>query len=345
MPANESSKDGWEQVPDACESWLSSRVEGYRGPGRLYKFGFGQSNPTYRLRAASGDYVLRRKPFGPLLPRAHAIEREFQIMSALQHSEAPVPRMYALCEDSSVLGSPFFIMDFVEGRQFFDQTMPGLTAAKRSDIFDAMNAVVAKLHGVDPASVGLQSYGRLDNFLERQIALWTRQYRSTQGDKIAAMENLIAWLPENRPAEQPVGIFHGDLRIDNMIFHATEPRVIALLDWELSTLGDRIADFAYHVMVWRIVPGLFRGLAGLDWRALGIPSESEYVQRYSERTGYKAMTDWNFYLAFSFFRLAAILQGVLHRSKSGQASGSDAAEVGAKAAPLAEIGWQIARNA
>jgi aminoglycoside phosphotransferase (APT) family kinase protein len=335
----------WEPLPGTCEAWLLSQVPGYRGPGSLQKFGFGQSNPTYRLRAVSGDYVLRRKPFGPLLPKAHMIEREYAVLSALQKSGVPVPQVRAFCHDTSILGAAFYVMDFVDGRIFYDQRLPGLSATERTAIFDSMNAAVAILHTVNPATVGLEGYGRSENFLERQIALWTRQYRAAEGHTIPAMEELMAWLPRNRPAEQPARIFHGDLRIDNMIFHPTEARVIALLDWELSTLGDPLADFAYHTMVWRIPPDLFRGLHGLDLRALGVPSETEYLQRYCERMGRDTIERWNFYLAFSFFRVASILQGILRRSVDGQASSSDAAELGAKAGPLAQIGWDIARGA
>jgi aminoglycoside phosphotransferase (APT) family kinase protein len=345
MSSRSSKPFAQEPLPKAVDERLEAEIDGYHGPGRLEKFGFGQSNPTYRLRAASGDYVLRRKPFGALLPKAHAIEREYQVLKALEGSGVPVPRVRILCEDSSLLGAAFYIMDFVEGRIFYDQRMPGLSAIERSAIFDGMNATVAHLHGVIPAEVGLQAYGRGEQFVARQVALWTRQYRASEGDKIPAMEELIAWLPVNLPAEQPARIFHGDLRLDNMIFHPREPRVIALLDWELSTIGDPLADFAYHAVVWRIKADLFRGFRGLDLDTLGIPSESDYVKRYCERTGRSALPSWPFYLAFSLFRVAAILQGVWRRAQDGQASSTDAAEVGAKAAPLAEIGWDIARGA
>lgn len=333
-----------EPLPAAAEAWLTSAISGYRGPGTLHKFGFGQSNPTYRLSAASGEYVLRRKPFGPLLPKAHAIEREYQVLSALHGSDVPVPRAHAMCTDPSVLGAAFYVMDFVAGRIFYDQRLPGLSPAARSAIFDGMGAAVASLHQVKPADIGLEDYGRSEHFLARQVALWTRQYRASEGEPKAAMERLIAWLPENLPPDQPPRIFHGDLRLDNMIFHPTEPRVIALLDWELSTLGDPLADFAYHTMVWRVGADLFRGLADLDRASLGIPEEADYVRRYCERTGRSGIPFWNFYIAFSLFRVAAILQGVWRRAQDGQASAADAAEVGAKAGPLAEIGWMVAQG-
>jgi aminoglycoside phosphotransferase (APT) family kinase protein len=329
-------------APDALESWLRGQVEGYRGPATLQKFSFGQSNPTFRLSAPSGEYVLRRKPMGPLLPKAHAIEREFRVLRGLAQTDVPVPRVYAFCDDPGPLGAPFFVMDFVPGRIFYDQRLPGMAPAQRREIFDGMNALVAKLHGIDPGSVGLHDYGRSEEFLARQVALWSRQYRASEGQPIAAMEALIQWLPRNLPPEQPTRIFHGDLRLDNMIFHPTEPRVVALLDWELSTLGDPVADFAYHAMVWRIPPDLFRGFANIDFPACGVPTEVEYIRSYCERTGRTGLPHWRFYLAFSFFRLAAILQGVWRRAQEGNASALDAAEIGARAAPLSQIGWEIA---
>ncbi|MCJ2187616.1 phosphotransferase [Novosphingobium beihaiensis] len=329
-------------APAALDGWLEKAVAGYRGPGTLSKCGFGQSNPTFRLSSPSGQYILRRKPLGPLLPKAHAIEREFRVLRALQDSPVPTPKVFALCEDATVMGAPFYVMEFVEGRIFYDQTMPGLAAAERAAIFDGMNQAVADLHQVRPADAGLADFGRSEGFVERQVATWTRQYRAAEGEPIDAMEKLIAWLPAHLPPEQPGRIFHGDLRIDNMVFHPTEPRVIALLDWELSTLGDPMADFAYHMMVWRVPPDLFRGLAGLDFAGMGIPSEEEYIQRYLTRSGRTDLPHWNFYLAFSLFRVAAILQGVWSRAQTGQASATDAEEVGRKARPLAEIGWDIA---
>ena len=331
-----------EAVPPAVDAWLEEQVPGYKGPGALRKFGFGQSNPTFLLTASSGQYVLRRKPFGPLLPKAHAIEREFRVLRALEGSDVPVPRVLALCEDPALLGSVFYVMEFVEGRIFYDQRLPGMSPEQRSEIFDAMNKAVASLHAVDPGALELTDFGRAEGFLERQIRLWTNQYRASEGDRCEAMEHLIDWLPQNIPAEQPGRIFHGDLRLDNMIFHPTEPRVLALIDWELSTIGDPLVDFAYHAMVWRVDADLFRGFADLDRKDLGIPEEADYVAAYCDRTGRTGVPDWNFYLAFSLFRVAAILQGVWKRSQDGQASATDAAEVGAKAHPLARLGWEIA---
>lgn len=332
------------ELPPAVENWLETNVAGYRRPGRLKKFGFGQSNPTFQLSTASKEYVLRRKPPGQLLPKAHAIEREFRVLTALRDSDVPVPRAHALCEDASLLGTAFYVMDYVAGRSFHDHRLPGLSAAGRTAIFDGMNAAIASLHRLDPLKLGLESYGRSDGFIGRQISVWTNQYRASEGSCIEAMENLIEWLPQHLPPRQPAAIFHGDLRLDNMIFHPTENRVVAILDWELSTLGDPIADFAYNCMFWRIGVDLFRGFKGLDLGALGIPQVREYERWYAERTGRSELPHMNFYLAFSLFRMAAILQGVWRRAQDGNASAADAAEVGAKAAPLASIGWDIARG-
>lgn len=333
-----------EPIPPALDAWMMSHVPGFGGGGTLQKFGFGQSNPTYRLRSESGQYVLRRKPLGPLLPKAHAIEREYRVLHALGDSNVPVPKVLAFCDDNAILGAPFYIMDFVEGRIFYDQRLPGMTSQERAGIFDAMNATVASLHRAQPLALGLENFGRPERFVERQVGTWTRQYRASEGAPCEAMERLIEWLPANLPPEQPARIFHGDLRLDNMIFHPTEPRVIALLDWELSTIGDPLADFAYHSMVWRVGADLFRGFGDLDRAAMGIPEEADYVRLYCERTGRTEIPQWNFYLAFSLFRVAAILQGVWRRSQDGQASSADAEIVGAKAHPLAEIGWRIARE-
>lgn len=333
-----------EVVSPALDAWMASHVTGFAGGGTLQKFGFGQSNPTYRLRTDSGQYVLRRKPLGPLLPKAHAIEREYRVLHALGDSDVPVPKVLAFCDDSAILGAPFYIMEFVEGRIFYDHRLPGMTSDERAGIFDAMNATVANLHRAEPLALGLEDFGRPERFVERQVALWTRQYRASEGERCEAMERLIEWLPTNLPPEQPGRIFHGDIRLDNFIFHPTEPRVIALLDWELSTIGDPLADFAYHAMVWRLDADLFRGFVDLDRGAMGIPEEVDYVRLYCERTGLTNISHWNFYLAFSLFRVAAILQGVWRRSQDGQASSADAEIVGAKAHPLAEIGWQIARE-
>lgn len=326
----------------AVERWLEGNVEGYRGPGHLEKFSFGQSNPTYRLVSPTGTYVLRRKPFGLLLPKAHAIDREFHVLQALGASEVPVPQVLGYCADPTILGAEFYVMAFVEGRIFYDQRLPSMSPSQRNAIFDAMNVAVSAVHAVNPAEVGLSDFGKPTGFISRQVATWTKQYRASEEQRCDPMERLIQWLPDNIPPEQPGRIFHGDLRLDNMIFHRTEPRVVALLDWELATIGDPLADFAYHMLVWRVGADLFRGVGDLDRALLGIPEEADYMQRYCERTGRAHVPHWHFYLAFSLFRVAAILQGVWRRSQDGQASANDAAEMGAKVAPLASIGWKIA---
>lgn len=238
-----------ESLSPAAEAWLERYVGDYRGPGFLQKFAFGQSNPTFKLTSPSGLYVLRRKPFGPLLLKAHAIEREYRVLSSLAGSCVPVPPVLAFCDDTSILGSAFYVMRFVEGRIFYDQRLPGMEPTERAAIFDAMNVTVSALHSIDPESVGLGDFGRTEGFLARQVAVWTKQYLSSGGERCNSMERLIEWLPNNLPADQPARIFHGDLRLDNMIFDPMQPRVIALLDWELSTIGDPLADFAYHMLV------------------------------------------------------------------------------------------------
>jgi aminoglycoside phosphotransferase (APT) family kinase protein len=330
---------------ERLEAWLSKNVEGYRGPVAAERFAGGQSNPTYRLGAASGQYVLRRKPPGPLLPSAHAVDREFRVLRVLAETAVPVPRVYALCEDDAVIGSAFYVMEHLDGRIFWDQRLPEIaSAAERAAMFDSMNRVIADLHKVDYAAVGLGDFGRPGNYMGRQIARWSRQYRASETESIAAMDNLIEWLPEHLPPESPPAIVHGDYRMDNLIFHKSEPRVIGVLDWELSTIGDPLADFAYHVLTWRVTPELFRGLAGVDFAALGIPGEAEYVAAYCRRTGREAIAGWEFYLVYSLFRIAAILQGIAKRAIDGTAASADAAEQGKLARPLAEQAWQLAQS-
>jgi aminoglycoside phosphotransferase (APT) family kinase protein len=330
---------------DRLEGWLRGHVEGFRGPVAAERFAGGQSNPTYKLTATSGQYVLRRKPPGPLLPSAHAVDREFRVMRALADTPVPVPRVYALCEDDAVIGSAFYVMEHLDGRIFWDQRLPEIaSAADRTAMFDSMNAVIADLHRVDYGSVGLGDFGRPGNYMARQIARWSRQYRASETETIMAMDRLIDWLPEHLPPEGAPAIVHGDYRMDNLIFHPSEPRVIGVLDWELSTIGDPIADFAYHVLTWRVTPELFRGLAGVDFAALGIPDEMAYVAAYRRRTGREAIAGWEFYLVYSLFRIAAILQGIAKRAIDGTAAGADAAEQGRLARPLAEQAWDLAES-
>ena len=331
----------------ALQSWLQHKVMPFDGPLQVTPLTGGQSNPTYRVSAGPHRWVLRRKPPGVLLASAHAIEREYRVMRALAGSDVPVPRMHALCEDASVIGSPFYVMDFVEGRVFSDPSLPGLAPQERGAIYDAMNGVIAALHSVDLQAAGLNDYGRPSNYLGRQIERWTRQYRASQSDgdggRIEAMERLIEWLPAHRPQDaesDETALVHGDFRIDNLIFHPTEPRVLAVLDWELSTLGHPLVDLAYHVMAWRVTPAEFRGLKGHDLQALGIPLEPEYLAAYGRRTGRAALPHWDYYLAFNMFRMAAILQGIRARALQGSAASADGASTGRQAHPMAEAGWR-----
>ena len=340
---------------EALAAALSTRLEGFAGPLQVAQFKGGQSNPTYLLTTPGARYVMRTKP-GPvarLLPSAHAIEREFRVMQALQGRGVPVPRMLVLCEDESVIGRAFYVMEHVEGRVLWDQALPGFTPAERGAIYDEMNRVIAGLHRIDPTAAGLADYGRPGNYFERQIGRWSRQYLASVTEPIDAMDRLIAWLPAHIPAgardEAQVSVVHGDFRLDNLIFHPTEPRVLAVLDWELSTLGHPLADFSYHCMAWHMPQSLRRGLGGLDTDALGIPREADYLQRYCERTGRTDLpairADWNFYLAYNLFRLAAIVQGIARRAVDGTASSAEARETGASARPLAELAWSFAQRA
>jgi aminoglycoside phosphotransferase (APT) family kinase protein len=339
----------------ALEAWLATQLPGWRGgPLAVEQFRGGQSNPTFKLTTPDAVYVMRAKP-GPvakLLPSAHAIEREYRVMKALASHGVPVPRMLALCEDESVIGRAFYVMDFVDGRVLWNQSLPDSTNAERAAIYDEMNRVIAALHKVDVAAAGLADFGKPGNYFERQIGRWSRQYVASITQPIEAMDRLIDWLPAHMPAsardETRVSVVHGDYRLDNLVFDRAQPRVLAVLDWELSTLGHPLADFSYHCMAWHIPPGSFRGIGGLDHAGLGIPVESEYVRRYCERTGFTTPDalagDWNFYLAYNLFRMAAILQGIAKRVEDGTASSARAREAGAGARPLAELGWQFAQR-
>jgi aminoglycoside phosphotransferase (APT) family kinase protein len=334
----------------ALEDYLRQHITGFSGPITVTRFKGGQSNPTYLLTTPARQYVMRAKP-GPvaqLLPSAHAVEREFRLQSALAGSAVPVAGMHCLCEDESVIGRAFYVMDFVEGRIFWEQSLPGMEPSERSAIYDELNRVIAALHGVDFAALGLADYGKAGNYFARQIDRWTRQYRASETVGIAAMDQLIEWLPQHIPQEEnpQVSLVHGDYRIDNVIFHPTEPRILAVIDWELSTLGHPLADFAYHMMSWHIPPGgAMRGLGGLDLAALDIPDEAAYISAYEQRMDRRVAGDWNFYLAYNLFRIAAILQGIAKRVEEGTASSPQAAEYGRQARPLAELGWRFAQQA
>ncbi|WP_419937067.1 phosphotransferase [Candidatus Palauibacter sp.] len=311
----------------------------------------GQSNPTYRLEAGGRYFVLRKKPPGDLLPSAHLVEREYRVMKALADTDVPVPKMIHLCEDTGVIGQAFFVMEYVDGRV---PTAPGLpeidSPDERAAIYDAMNEALARLHSVDWRAIGLGDYGKPSDYVARQTSVWTRQYEAARTDPIPAMEALVEWLPANTPAgdasKKETTIAHGDYRLDNMILHPTEPRVLAIVDWELSTLGHPLADLAYNCMTYHLPEGpLWKGLGEIDCGALGIPSEEEYVAAYCRRTERAGVPDWEFFMAFGLFRLAAICQGVYARAIQGNASSRNALEVGAKAPMLAEAGWDFARRA
>jgi len=338
----------------ALSEWLSRHVTGFAGPLSVELFKGGQSNPTYKLVTPGRSYVLRAKP-GPvakLLPSAHAIEREFAVMKGLYGTDVPVPRMYALCEDESVIGRAFYVMEYMEGRVLWDQSLPGMGPDERAAIYDEMNRVIAALHSVKYAERGLADYGKPGSYFDRQIARWSKQYLASVTQPIPEMDQLMAWLPAHMPASardmSQVSIVHGDYRLDNLMFHPTEPRVIAVLDWELSTLGHPLADFSYHCMAWHIPATLGRGIGGLDIAALGIPDEESYIRRYCERTGIASpeslRADWNFYLAYNLFRIAAILQGIAKRVEAGTASSAQAKASGDTARPMAELAWSFARK-
>jgi aminoglycoside phosphotransferase (APT) family kinase protein len=324
----------------SLERYMRANVAGFSGSLEVEQFKGGQSNPTFLLKSPRARYVLRRKPPGKLLPSAHAVDREYRVITALAHSDVPVARTHCLCLDESVIGTIFYIMDFVEGRVLWDQTLPGMTRGERHAIFSELNRVIAALHQVDFSALGLDDYGKPGNYIERQVNRWIKQYRASETERIEAMENLIEWLPKNIPAGDETTIVHGDYRLDNVIFHPSEPRISAVLDWELSTLGHPLADFSYHCMYWRLTASEFRGIGGADLQALGIPDEQEYVQMYCRRTGRDAIAHWDFYMAYNMFRLAGIIQGIMGRVKDGTAASAHAAEQGKRARPLAEAGWR-----
>ncbi|MGZ3158066.1 MAG: phosphotransferase family protein [Burkholderiaceae bacterium] len=330
---------------DALQKYMQQHVEGFSGNLSIEQFKGGQSNPTFKLTTESQQYVLRTKPglSTELLPSAHAIDREFRVMDALNKAGFPTARQYTLCMDESVIGRAFYIMDFVEGRVLWDQSLPGMTPRQRAEIYDEMNRVIAQLHTIDYEAIGLSGYGKPGNYFARQIDRWSKQYKTSETEKIDAMDKLIEWLPNNIPPGEDSSIVHGDFRMDNMIFHPMEPRVLALLDWELSTIGHPLADFSYHCMSWHITPGDFRGIGGLDLKTLGIPDEQSYIAKYCERTGKTIRPeDFNFYLAYNMFRMAGILQGIMKRYVDGTAASEQALKNGKAARPMAEMGWRYA---
>jgi aminoglycoside phosphotransferase (APT) family kinase protein len=340
---------------NALSHWLFDHLPGFAGPLSLEMFKGGQSNPTYKLITPAKVYVMRAKP-GPvakLLPSAHAIEREYAVMKGLRGTGVPVPEMLCLCEDESIIGRAFYVMEYMQGRVLWDQSLPGMSREERGAIYNEMNRVIATLHTVNVAAQGLEGYGKPGNYFERQIGRWSKQYVASETQPIEEMNHLMEWLPANVPAmakdDRWVSVVHGDYRLDNLMFDETRAQVIAVLDWELSTLGHPLADFSYHCMAWHIPPGAFRGIAGLDHVALGIPSEEEYIQLYCERTGFvtpaQLKVDWNFYMAYNMFRIAAILQGIAKRVEAGTASSAQAVSSAAGAKPLAKMAWNFAQKA
>jgi aminoglycoside phosphotransferase (APT) family kinase protein len=320
-------REGFQIDQAALTRWMAANVEGYAGPLAIEQFKGGQSNPTYKLVTPGRSYVLRRKPPGPVLAGAHAVDREARVLSALGKADFPVARVYGLCTDEAVIGSWFYVMEMVEGRIFWDATFPGLSNPERAACFDAMNAAIAQLHLIDHQAIGLGDYGKPGNYFARQIGRWSRQYREDiDAGRDANMDRLLEWLPAHIPEGDETSVVHGDFRCDNMIFHPTEPRILAVLDWELSTLGHPLADFAYHAMMYRMPPNIVAGLGGADIAALGIPSEAEYAAAYAARTGRSSFDSYDFCIAFNFFRLAAIFHGIKGRVIRGTAASAHAQE-------------------
>ena len=331
---------------EALSRWLADYAEGFRGPIAVSQFKGGQSNPTYRIDAGDRSYVLRRKPPGKILPGAHAVDREYRVLAALGAQGFPVPKVYGLCEDESVIGTPFYVMDMVPGRIVWEADFPGLSRVERAAHFDAMTATIAQLHSYDPEAIGLGDYGKATGFVERQVARWSKQYLAdTDGGRVPAMDRLVDWLGKHLPPDSGrSSVVHGDYRCDNMIFWPEEPKVRAVLDWELSTLGDPAADFTYHLLMYRMPGGIFSGLAGLELEALGIPSEDEYVAAYCRRTGRDHLPNKDYLIAFCLFRLAAILHGIKGRLARGNASSAHAAQMIERLEPLAELAWSEAQK-
>ena len=327
----------------ALGRWLEANVDGFRDPFQLEKFAWGQSNPTYRIRAASGDYVLRRKPFGPLLPSAHAVDREYRLISALHPLGFPVPRPYALCGDAHVIGAIFYVMELAKGRAYANGALPDFDPATRRSKYEQLVDTLADLHNIEPAAAGLSDFGKPGNYFERQVARWTRQYRDSQTDELPAMERLIDYLPESLPEQSRVSIVHGDYRIDNVLFD--NGQITAVLDWELATLGDPLADFSYLAMQWVMPADGGAGLAGLDLLTLGIPTLDEIVEFYSTRSGVPVADRLDWYFAYNLFRLAGIVQGIKKRVIDGTASHAHAAEMAKRVPMLADAAWSFAVKA
>jgi aminoglycoside phosphotransferase (APT) family kinase protein len=329
---------------EALESWLEANLDGFAGPLELTKFPSGQSNPTYRIRAASGDYVMRRKPFGKLLPSAHAVDREYRLLSALYPLDFPVPEPLALCDDSHVIGAIFYVMELAKGRPYANGALPDFDAATRRHMYEQLVDTLADLHTIDPEAAGLGDFGKSGNYFERQVARWTRQYRDSQTDYLPEMERLIAFLPETLPEQSRTSIVHGDYRIDNVMFDG-DGTLTAVLDWELATLGDPVADFSYLAMQWMMPADGGAGLSGLDLPALGIPTLEQIVECYSERSGVRVSGRLDWYFAYNLFRLAGIVQGIKKRVLDGTASHAQAEEMAKRVPMLAKAAWGFAQRA
>ena len=331
---------------DRLAAWMGEHVPGFEGPLGYAKFAGGQSNPTYQLTTPTRDYVLRRKPMGELLPSAHQVDREHRVMAALHPTGFPVPRQYGLCEDDMVIGSAFYVMEMVDGRTIWDGALPGLSPGQRCDHYHAMIDTLADLHNTDHAGIGLGDFGRPGNYFERQVSRWTKQYRGAETEHMPAMERLIEWLPRTIPEQTRTTIVHGDYRVDNMKFApGTDARVVAVLDWELCTLGDPTADLTYYLMSWVTMPEGRSGVMGLTGPETGIPTLDEMVARYCARTGRDGLPDLDWYFAFNLFRLASIVQGIKKRFLIGTASNAKAGEASARVPMLADAGWEFARKA
>ena len=329
----------------ALARWMAEQVDGFKGPLQVEQFKGGQSNPTYRLTTPGHRYVLRRKPPGPLLKGAHAVDREYRVLAALANTGFPVARVHGLCTDDAVIGTAFFIMDCVEGRIIWDARFPDVPTSERAHYFDAMNDTLARLHRLDYRGLGLGDFGRPGSYFERQIARWAKQYHEDlEAGRDENLDRLIEWLPQHVPPGDETTLVHGDYRCDNLVFHPTEPRVLAVLDWELSTLGHPIADFAYHAMMYRVPPAMIAGLVGADLAALGIPSEEAYIADYCRRTGRDGIPGYDFYAAFNLFRFAAILHGIRGRVVRGTAASTHAQQMAANVGLYARLGWEQAER-
>jgi aminoglycoside phosphotransferase (APT) family kinase protein len=330
---------------DRLGAWLQANVAGFEGPWDYTKFAGGQSNPTYLITAASGRYVLRRKPFGPLLPSAHAVDREYRVIAGLHPTGFPVPRPYGLCEDDAVIGTSFYVMEMVEGRTLWDGALPDMAPADRRAHYEAMVDTMAALHTTDYAAAGLETYGKPGNYFERQVARWTKQYRAAETETMAPVERLIEWLPRTLPEQTRTAIVHGDYRIDNMIFVPDGPKVLAVLDWELSTLGDPLADFSYFLMSWVTEPEGRSGVMGMTGPDTGIPTIEEVVDRYCRATGRDGVPQLDWYFAYNLFRLTGIVQGIKRRIIDGNASSAQAERTVLRLPHLAEAAWSFAQRA